>query len=173
MIEGGRTFVENISIGIDLNLEGGYDGCATGSIAVTTINGNDMARVVTISGDGVDVTMENLIITNGATTGFAGGGGIYFYSSPIAGTLNLTNVDVYTNTSFVGGGLYIGENNLVIGLNVDIYENYSAGGGGVFLNGGRASLMDFPRPQTVRSTITRRPLAAEFTEPITVPMLRS
>ncbi len=138
LIEGDRTFVENISIGIDLTLEGGFDGCATGSTAATTINGNDAARVITISGDGVDVTMENLIISNGATTGFAGGGGIYFYSSPIAGTLNLTNVDVYTNTSFVGGGLYIGENNQVIGLNVDIYENSALGGGGVYLNGGRA-----------------------------------
>ncbi len=140
LIEGGRTFVENLSIGIDLTLEGGYNGCATGSTAATTINGNDAARVITISGDGVDVTLENLIITNGATVGFAGGGGVYYYSSPIAGTLNLTNVDVYTNTSFVGGGLFIGENSQVIGTNVDIYENSALGGGGVYLSGGRIEL---------------------------------
>jgi len=139
LIEGGRTFVENISIGIDLTLEGGYDGCATGSSAVTTIDGNDAARVITISGDGMDVTIENLIITNGAATGFYSGGGIYFQSSPVAGTLNLTNVDVYTNTAFVGGGIYIGEDDQVIGTYVDIYENSALGGGGVYLYGGRAT----------------------------------
>ncbi len=134
LIEGGRTFTENLVIPISITLQGGYDGCASGSTARTTIDGNASSSVVQING-GLSVTLEGLIISNGSIFGL--GGGIDFASGP--GTLNLTYVDVYTNTAFFGGGLAVGEDAEVVGTNVEIYDNGAIGGGGVYLLGGRAT----------------------------------
>ncbi len=44
LIEGGRTFVENVSVPISVTLRGGYDGCDSGSSDRTTMDGGMMAR---------------------------------------------------------------------------------------------------------------------------------
>ncbi|MGC9395128.1 MAG: S8 family serine peptidase [Anaerolineae bacterium] len=135
LIEGGRTFTENVTIPISLTLQGGYDGCASGSSARTTIDGNASGSVIYID-PGLTVMLEDLNITNG-DSGSASGGGIMFAPLPGSGNLTLTNIDIYANTSLFGGGLWVGPNTEVVGTNVDIYNNTASGyGGGIRMRGG-------------------------------------
>jgi uncharacterized membrane protein len=141
LIEGGVTFVENLYIPISLTLQGGYDGCASGSTARTTIDGNVTNSVINIY-DGLEVTLENMNITNG----YSGveGGGIQFAIGGLGGLLTMNHVDIYGNTGYWGGGLWVGPDAEVVGTDVDIYDNTSPTyGGGVRLYGGRATFSGF------------------------------
>ncbi len=136
-IEGGRTFTENITIPITLTVSGGYNGCASGSTARTTVNGNASGPVVVVN-RAIAVSLENLNITNGSTGGE--GGGIRFALGTGTGSLHLTNIDIYANQGYWGGGLWVGPDAEVTGENVDIYNNIATTyGGGVRLYGGRAN----------------------------------
>lgn len=138
LIEGGVTFIGNFVINKNLTLQGGYAGCASSLSAPTTLNGNANGNVVLING-GLDVTLENLNITNGSIFGI--GGGIHL--APGSGTLNLSGVNIYDNVALGGGGLGVGENATATGINVEIYENSGpAAGGGVYLYGGSVILRD-------------------------------
>jgi uncharacterized membrane protein len=138
LIEGGVTFNENIVVNKDLTLEGGYNGCASGSSNQTIIDGGGSGRVADIQQE-LDVTLENLILTNGSSG--AEGGGIRFAVSTGTGDLTLNNVNIHGNTSTWGGGLWVGPDAQVTGYDVHIYDNTaSAYGGGVRLFGGRAAL---------------------------------
>ena len=137
LIEGGRTFAENLTIPISLTLQGGYNGCASGSTARTTIDGSASNSVIRVQ-YGLEVTLENLDITNGSTG--MEGGGIQFALNSGTGLLNLAHVDVYGNTGRWGGGIWIGQNAEVVGTDVEIYDNTATTyGGGVRLYGGRAT----------------------------------
>lgn len=138
LIEGGATFEENIVIQMDLTLQGGYDGCGSGSSEPATIDGGGSDRVVTIY-PGFTVTLANLNITNGNTS--LEGGGIRFAAPGTAGgTLHLSSVNIYGNTGNWGGGLWVGADAEANGENVQIYNNTATiYGGGVRLFGGRAS----------------------------------
>ncbi|MEJ2653578.1 MAG: S8 family serine peptidase, partial [Gammaproteobacteria bacterium] len=137
LIEGGRTFVENITIPISLTVEGGYSGCATASSARTTLDGNASGSVVRVD-RAIEVSLENLNITNGNSG--SEGGGIRFALGDGTGLLTLTSIDIYGNQGYWGGGLWVGSDADVIGDNVDIYDNTSTTyGGGVRLYGGRAN----------------------------------
>ncbi|MEE8391131.1 MAG: S8 family serine peptidase [Anaerolineae bacterium] len=141
LLEGGVTFVENVIVNKNLTLQGGYDGCASGSTARTTIDGNASGRVFEVY-NGLNVTLQNLNITNGNTGN--DGGGIRFAAGVGSGTLNLTNVDVYANTATWGGGLWVGKDAEVVGTDVEIYNNTATTyGGGVRLYGGRATFSDY------------------------------
>jgi hypothetical protein len=138
LIEGGVTFHENVTIKESLNLEGGFAGCASRSAARTTIDGGGSDRVLEI-GAGLDVTLEDLIITNGSTG--QEGGGIRFAANPDPGELTLINVAIHGNAAAWGGGLWVGPDADVDGRGVEIYDNLAIGhGGGVRLYGGRARL---------------------------------
>ena len=137
LIEGGRTFTENLTLPISLTIQGGYDGCASGSTERTTIDGSASNPVVTIQA-GLSVTLTQLNLTNGSTG--LDGGGIRFARGSGTGTLNLTNVHIYGNTAQWGGGLWAGLDAEVTGENVHIYDNNATDyGGGVRLYGGRAT----------------------------------
>ena len=137
LIEGGVTFDENLSIPITLTLQGGYGGCASGSTARTTIDGNASNPVI-IVGRAIPVSLLNLNLTNGSTG--LEGGGIRFARGAGTGTLNLTNVHIYGNIAQWGGGLWTGPDAEVTGENVHIYDNTAtAFGGGVRLFGARAT----------------------------------
>ncbi|MEJ5310564.1 MAG: S8 family serine peptidase [Anaerolineae bacterium] len=140
LLEGGRTFTENITIPITLTVQGGYPGCASGSSARTTLNGNASGTVVIVN-RAIAVSLRNLNITNG-NTGFEGGG-IRFAWGGGTGTLNLSNVFIYGNTAQWGGGLWVGPNADVSGETVEIYNNTATTfGGGVRLYGGRATFLN-------------------------------
>ncbi|MBN1888559.1 MAG: hypothetical protein JW850_11235, partial [Thermoflexales bacterium] len=138
LIEGGRTFTENLTIPISLTLRGGYNGCASLSAARTTIDGGGIDRVIVVN-PGLAVTLENLNVTNGSTPALDGGG-IRFAAGGSSGTLNLNHVDIYNNTAYWGGGLWVGPNAEVIGTDVEVYSNTAVNtGGGLRLYGGRAT----------------------------------
>ncbi len=138
LIEGGRIFTENLTIPISLTLQGGYDGCASGSTNRTTIDGNAGGPVVTIPPT-ITVSLQNLNLTNG-NTGMEGGG-IRFARGAGTGTLNLTNVHIHNNIGHWGGGLWVGPDAEVTGSNVQIYDNTASSyGGGVRLYGSRITL---------------------------------
>ncbi len=140
LVEGDRTFNENITIPITLTVQGGYAGCASGSSARTTLNGNASGSVVVVN-RAIAVSLLNLNITNG-NTGFEGGG-IRFAWGAGTGTLNLTNVSIYGNTGQWGGGLWVGPNAVVNGENVEIYGNTATNyGGGARSFGGRVTFVN-------------------------------
>ena len=137
LIEGGVIFYENITIGKNLILQGGYDGCGSGSSAATTVDGGASNAVVVID-SGLTVTLENLVITNGHSS--FEGGGIRFALSSGGGQLTLINVDIHSNTATWGGGIWAGTNSQVEGTDVNIYNNTAtAYGGGVRLYGGSSA----------------------------------
>jgi hypothetical protein len=137
LIEGGRTFTENLAIGKNLTLQGGYNGCASGSTARTTIDGNASGPVIVVN-RALTVTLQNLNVTRGST-GFEGGG-IRFAWGDGTGLLTLSNVNVYSNTGYWGGGIWVGLNADLVGTNVNVYNNTATTyGGGVRLFGGRAT----------------------------------
>ncbi len=137
LIEGGRAFTENITIDKNLTLQGGYGGCASGSPARTTIRGTGSDTTVVVSA-ALSVTLQSLDITNGSYGGEGGGIRLAFGGG---GTLNLMNVDVYSNTAQWGGGIWVGPNAGVVATSVNVYSNTaSASGGGLRLFGGHATL---------------------------------
>jgi predicted outer membrane repeat protein len=140
LLEGGRTFTENLTIPISLTLQGGYTGCVSGSSDPTTIDGGGSGSVVVINAS-LSVTLTNLNLTNG---NFGGeGGGIRFALGSGGGLLTLNYVDIYTNTAVWGGGLWIGPNGQVVGTDVDIYNNTATTyGGGARLYGSSATFSD-------------------------------
>jgi len=137
LIEGGVTFVENITIDKELILQGGYSGCASGSTDRSTLDGNASGSAVIVN-QAIAVSLENLNITNGVSG--VEGGGIRFAIGTGTGSLQLTNVQIYGNQGFWGGGLWVGPDAEVTGENVAIYNNTATSyGGGVRLYGGRAT----------------------------------
>ena len=70
LLEGGRTFNERITLTKGLTLEGGYTGCASGSSARTTIDGDAAGTVVVISNLAYPaVALTNLNIIDGHGVG--------------------------------------------------------------------------------------------------------
>jgi predicted outer membrane repeat protein len=140
LIGGGVTFNENIIVHKNLTLQGGYDGCGGSTPAQTTINGGGSGTVAVIDAS-LTVTLTNLILTNGIYSGE--GGGIRFAIGSGGGVLTLNQVDIYGNTSFWGGGIWVGPNGQVVGTDVEIYNNTaSIYGGGVRLYGSRVTFSD-------------------------------
>jgi hypothetical protein len=128
LLEGGRTFNENLTIDERLTLQGGYDGCDSGSSVRTIIDGGGSGRVLTII-PGNNVTLESLDITNGSA--ITTGGGIFYEGY---GNLYLTDVDVYSNTAAtLGGGIYLGGANCNL-KRVRVVGNEANSGGGIYAN---------------------------------------
>jgi hypothetical protein len=140
LIEGNVTFYENVTIPRSLTLQGGYDGCASGSTKRTTIDGGGSGRVFEIAA-GLDVTLENLNVTNG-NIGNDGAGIRFAAGASGTGDLTLTNMAIYNNAAAFGGGLWVGLDAQVNGSGVQVYDNTATiYGGGVRLYGGRAEFV--------------------------------
>jgi predicted outer membrane repeat protein len=138
LIEGGVTFSEAITIDKNLILEGGYEGCASGSSARSTINAGGSGSVVIVNA-GLEASLANLNLTNG-NTGWEGGG-LRFALGSGTGTLNLDNVHIFNNNAQWGGGIWIGPDAEVIASDIEVYNNTATTfGGGVRLFGSRLSL---------------------------------
>ena len=138
------TYNENLTIGRSLTLQ------ASGS-GQPIIDGNSTDRVVTISGSGVVVIMNNLRVTNGDSTSAStsprnGGGILVTDNARLDGNyLRIDNSIASTaaNTGF-GGGIAINEGNAYISNTVVTgnYANLRTGvltgggqGGGLYVNG--------------------------------------
>jgi hypothetical protein len=126
LIEGGRTFTENLSIAISLTLQGGYDGCASGSSDLTTIDGGGLGRVMYIY-QNLTVTLENLNVVNGNSPG--NGAGIFVrWNTHLRGT----NLNIHNNTSsLLGGGLRLQGGSATF-TNTEIFDNVAMNGAGVY-----------------------------------------
>ncbi len=123
LIEGGVTFNEDVDIDQDLTLEGGYDGCASGSTDHTIIVGSGAGSVIDVN-NGV-VTLRNLQITGGAAIG----GGVDANNDA---HVTLDNTHVTANVGTYGGGLYVGGTSfmtLTNGSQIDNNTATMAGGG--------------------------------------------
>lgn len=124
-IEGGVTFNEQLNIDKDLTLRGGYAGCDSESLDMTTIDGTSISGSVVEITSG-DVELSDLEITNGTTFWF--GGGIAAYDSAI---VVIDHVDVVLNQAGGGGGIYIGPDTTLTATNESwISSNIGDGGGG-------------------------------------------
>jgi len=114
-----RTCAGTTTIGKDLTVAGH----SNGGDKTETLNGNQQGSVLTI-GSGVVVTLNGLVITNGA---FAFGGGIL----NIGGTVTLNDGTITGNTASVsGGGIYKG---CTLNLNdtSTVSSNTARQGGGI------------------------------------------
>ncbi|HHN94480.1 MAG TPA: hypothetical protein ENK17_06905, partial [Anaerolineae bacterium] len=140
LIEGGAVFTENLTITSTLTLEGGYDGCASGSTDRTTVDGNASGPVIVVAG-GISVTLRNLNVTNGSTASEGGGIRFALLNDDPNTHLTLYKLDIYDNQAQWGGGLWVGPNAEVVGDYVKIYSNTATSkGGGLRVYGGSATL---------------------------------
>lgn len=171
LLEGGVTFIENLSITKSLTIHGGYNGCASGSTARTIISGGGIGRVMYIY-ENLDITLENLNITNANTSG--NGAGIFVRwnthlsgnnleinnntSSALGGGVRLwggsatfTNSYIHNNTALEGAGVYAEYYNgfsaaLDLASSADLYDNSALAGngygGGVFMRQGTVNITD-------------------------------
>lgn len=129
-----------VTVTQSFKLYGGWDGTTTTPVVrdpdayATTLNGEDMRRVVNISGN-ISPTIDGLIITGGKAPD---GGGIYINdASPIIQnniiTANRTITSVFDDGR--GGGIFIdGSSKAIIAQN-RILSNTSGYGGGIFHDG--------------------------------------
>ncbi len=94
-----------------------------------TISGNNAVRVMVVN-SGANLTLQNLTITNGNTSG--SGGGIFS-----AGTLNVTNSTFFNNSAAGGGGIFNNFNGTLT-VTDSTFSNNSASSdnGGAILNAG-------------------------------------
>lgn len=125
LLEGGVTFGVHLTLQKNLTFQGGYGGCGSGSTQPTTLDGGGTDRVMYIY-ENLNITLNDLIIANGATTG--NGAGVFVrWNSHVTGN----NVTIRDNAaSIVGGGmrLYGGRATLT---NSRIYGNTAQSGAGV------------------------------------------
>ncbi len=94
-----------------------------------TISGNNAVRVMVVN-SGANLTLQNLTIANGNTSG--SGGGIFS-----AGTLNVTNSTFFNNSAAGGGGIFNNFNGTLT-VTDSTFSNNSASSdnGGGILNAG-------------------------------------
>jgi predicted outer membrane repeat protein len=125
LLEGGVTFYTNLVIQKDITIRGGYNGCGSGSSGPTTLNGNAINRVIYIYNN-LNVTLANLMITNGHSSG--NGAGIFVGE---ASTLTGDNLNIFNNVSDArGGGMRLLGASVTL-TDTNIYDNSALSGGGV------------------------------------------
>ncbi|MEA3439755.1 MAG: right-handed parallel beta-helix repeat-containing protein [Chloroflexota bacterium] len=132
-----------VTVTHSLYLYGGWDGTMTMPVVrdpdvyPTTLDGEDMRRVVYISGN-ISPTIDGLIVTGGKAPD---GGGLYIYdASPIIQnnviTANRTITSTYDDGR--GGGIFVGWDSDAIITQNRILSNTSGYGGGIYHNSNTA-----------------------------------
>ncbi|MDE6704561.1 MAG: hypothetical protein K2J81_01480, partial [Treponemataceae bacterium] len=132
------------------------------------LDGNDMANCVTVGSKGqrnLNLTLENLVITNGKALGNSNGGGIFFNGKSLEmtgcevikceakggggvcvnnGTFTMNGGTIENNKAEKGGGVYVtnGAKFTMSGTAKITGNNASGDGGGVALNGGTFTIND-------------------------------
>ncbi len=126
LLEGGVSFAGNLSIQKSLTLQGGYDGCGSGSSALTTIDAGGSGRGMYIYNN-LTVTLQNLNVINANTSAY--GAGIFVYTNT---HLIGTNLNIYSNTTTaLGGGVFLWGARATF-TETEIYNNAAAVGAGVY-----------------------------------------
>ena len=124
---GTYTSTGNEVVLLDKNatLSGGWDGTFTAQSSISTIDGEEARRGITVN-SGVTAIVERFTVQDGHSWSYPGGG-IYAYQS----TLTLTNSIVVDNTTYDdGGGVYIyGGTLTLIGSTVSGNKANDNGGG--------------------------------------------
>jgi len=116
-----------------LTIRGGYETCTSPTpLGRTEINGAGGERnsVITITGTGNDIRLENLLIAGGDEVDTDDGGGVDFAAG---GSLYLTEVEISGNRAYSGGGLAVRsyyQASATLGPNVRIIGNTALGSGG-------------------------------------------
>ncbi|MBN2007706.1 MAG: hypothetical protein JXA21_30460 [Anaerolineae bacterium] len=138
LLEGGVSFSGSLSVHKSLILQGGYNGCGSGSSDLTTIDAGGSGRGFYIYNN-LTVTLENLNVINANTGGY--GAGIFVYTNTHLIGMNL---NVYSNTTTgLGGGVFLWGARATF-TNTEISNNVAAAGAGVYgvLRGGYAASLD-------------------------------
>ena len=146
------TYVENVTIGIDLDLIGTSGanvttidgGAAAGSSVITipaavtvTIEGLTVANGTGVEGGAIDLdgnlTLRNSTITGSTSSGYYGGGAISGAYS--GGTLVIENSTILNNSGNYGGGIHHRDGTLTIsGSTISGNTGFYYGGGVYALN---------------------------------------
>jgi uncharacterized protein (TIGR03437 family) len=102
-----------------------------------TISGNNTFRVLRVQGSGLNVTLNDLTISNGRATGSSGGGGI-LSNSPLA----LNRCVIANNTATTdGGGVYLQAGAFGPFIASTFSGNTANNGGGIYYEGSAAQLL--------------------------------
>jgi hypothetical protein len=134
-----------------VTIRGGYNASFTihdPAVLVTTLDAQNLGRVIYISGD-ISPTIEGLNITGGNATGQGGyeypatlydsGGGVYIFTA----SATLMENQIFENSSpYVGGGVFLGYSASLL-QNNSIHNNHvtsGGGGGGIYLYNADATL---------------------------------
>jgi len=97
----------------------------------TVIDGGGIQRCVAVSRDKKQLLLRGFSITNGFSTGGAGGIGLAVNTSS-----HLCNLKIFSNTAATGGGINIGAASVLLS-GIDLYDNYALQlGGGIFAASG-------------------------------------
>jgi CSLREA domain-containing protein len=98
------------------------------TVAGAIIDGGDIDRVLDIYGTSV-VSVTNLVVTNGNTPSYDGGGGILVNDTA---SLTLDTVTVSNNDGWYGGGVYFQSTGSLVIDDSQITGNVGGHGGGLF-----------------------------------------
>ena len=153
------TYIENVVVGIDLDLIG------TGGASVTTVDGGAAGSVVMIpaavtvmidgltltngtaaEGGGInvdgDLTLTNSTVTGNFASGYNGGGGIGCYFG--GGSIAIMNSTISNNTApaGMGGGIYHEAGTLMISGSTISGNTAGEFGGGVYARAATVTLTD-------------------------------
>jgi hypothetical protein len=121
---GGFSDSEVVNINVSAVVSGGWNAAFSAQSGLTTIDGELARTGVRISGD-VEVEIDRLLVTNGATDGY--GGGISIEGAIV----RITNTTVSGNSAFAGGGLLVSRAELLFEDSVVKDNTASALAGGI------------------------------------------
>ncbi len=108
----------------------------------TTLDAQGQGRVIYVTGN-ISPTIEGLRLTGGDAAGLSGGsfghdagGGVYV----ITATVVISHNQVFNNTAYDGGGLYLGNGAATLSANVVTANTTAYAGGGLYLDNSAATL---------------------------------
>jgi len=131
------TSVKNFAHPSGVIIDHGQAGLVIDGQGLYEVNGQDKIRCFYISGKGVNVVIQNLVITKGS----GNGGGLYIRSEAevLLKSCTITMNDGIGSVVYVGGGMYITSATVSL-INCAITNNIAHRGGGIEFDQGRLLL---------------------------------